>query len=602
MKRFIINIIISLLIVSLITCTQTNDTKKSPKKDNKETKSDKAKKAFETLSKSKEGETDVEHMRKNKIIDVQALNPATQVSVNDFKVNITQIDNSKFPEVTLAVSITDKDGNPLLVKPDLFYIEENGVTIPKDNIVSIIQKKDTEKKSNYTPLNVLLAIDKSGSMVGNTNKEDQQPLAYAKKAAIEFINQAKKEDIIKVFAFSGDIYPLGINKDAIQGIEKLKPSGDTVLYGVLYESVKELQKGGGVKAVILLTDGRNDTRGTVNPQLRKITLRDGINAADKLAIPVYTIGFGQGADESILKEIALRTHAKYFQTGDKEQISNIYKLIREIISTQYIITYRSKSIQPVTDVKIEIGKFYDRREFTTPEHVIKREKKLREEIQIVKDRQKELDKQEKEIKDKISNLKEQEQSIALIKAKLKEQETTIEAKIKELNQKEKELNNYDERIRKLEAQLKKEEVNLSNLKTDLDSQSATMDEKSKRLNQLEKDQANKEKSLETKDSEITKRQDALEKELNDYKSARAKLTQQQTELENNQASLNKEIKENKTLKDQLNNEKQNLEKEKERLGELKNRLDSIIINIQNKYKKSLDEATDQKKELDKIKP
>jgi len=43
-------------------------------------------------------------------------------------VHITQVDNSKFPQVTVYVSATDAKGEPLAVNPDQLQISENGVS------------------------------------------------------------------------------------------------------------------------------------------------------------------------------------------------------------------------------------------------------------------------------------------------------------------------------------------------------------------------------------------------------------------------------------------------------------------------------------------
>ena len=43
------------------------------------------------------------------------------------QVRITQVDNSKFPQVTVYVSVTDANGEPLAVDPSQIQISENGV-------------------------------------------------------------------------------------------------------------------------------------------------------------------------------------------------------------------------------------------------------------------------------------------------------------------------------------------------------------------------------------------------------------------------------------------------------------------------------------------
>ncbi|MDH4129805.1 MAG: VWA domain-containing protein, partial [Spirochaetota bacterium] len=436
-----------------------------------------SKEKFEKLATEKKNEkTDLEYIKKHGIIktDVQATNPITQVAVRDFKVSISQIDNSKFPEVTLLVSVTDTDGNPLVVNKDFFNIEENGFKIPKSNIISIVQKKDVDKKSVSRPLNILLAIDKSGSMQGNAKDIGNQPLTFAKDAAIEFIRQAQKNDTVQVIAFDGDIHRLGTNEFAVRRIKSLQPKGSTALYGVLLSSVKELQMGGGIKSVILLTDGRNDTRGTINLELKSVTLEMGLHAADQLAIPVFTIGFGSKADDETLKEIARRTHALYFKTAKKEEILLLYKQIREIINTQYLITYRSESLQEVTDVKVELGRFVDRRTFTTPSFVVNREKKVREDIAIINQEKNRLEQFEKDLNDKAANLKKSQVIFDEEKIALKEQENKLNSEMTKIKLRESELNSFETRVKELESKIKEEKMRLDKVKQSLDSKEASL--------------------------------------------------------------------------------------------------------------------------------
>ncbi len=49
-------------------------------------------------------------------------------------VRITQVDTSRFPIVTVYISVTDAQGEPLPVNPDQLVLAENGVPISPDSI------------------------------------------------------------------------------------------------------------------------------------------------------------------------------------------------------------------------------------------------------------------------------------------------------------------------------------------------------------------------------------------------------------------------------------------------------------------------------------
>ena len=589
--------LIWMLFIVLASC----NFKSEPPKETKPT----AKQAFDQLKKEKDQKTtDLEFIKKEGIIktDVVATNPSTLVEVRDFNVNISQIDNSKFPEVTLLVSVTDKKGNPLKVNPDFFTIEENGFPVPKKNFLSVILKKDSKKKIAKKPLSILLAIDKSGSMGGGIKKKENQPMTYAKNAAVEFIKQAKEKDLVKVIAFDGDIHPLGANERAVPRIEQLQPTGSTALYGVLLSAVKELQMGGGIKAVILLTDGRNDTRGTINQSLKSITLRMGLTAADQLAIPVFTIGFGERADVATLETIAKRTHALFFKTAKKEEITKLYSLIREIINTQYLITYRSESLQEVTDVKVELGRFVDRREFTTPAHVVKREKKLREDIRVVKDRENELSKLEGELTAKQTFLTKREKDLEDRRVRLKDERIKVERDKLSLEKKEAELKDFEGRMTKLKTKLDAEEKALTKLRQELTGRQASLDEEESRVKELSRANSTRAASLERKGEALAASQKRLEKQLEDLRVSRAKLNELQISLENKEARLKRDLNENTELKTLLTKQKLAINTEKKSLDKLRKRLDKLLKKVREKYNDELKLIEGHKSELDTIQP
>ena len=54
----------------------------------------------------------------------------------DIDINITQVDKSKFPQVTVYVSLTDEAGEPVAIHPGGIEIKEDGRVIEPDQILS----------------------------------------------------------------------------------------------------------------------------------------------------------------------------------------------------------------------------------------------------------------------------------------------------------------------------------------------------------------------------------------------------------------------------------------------------------------------------------
>ena len=97
------------------------------------------------------------------------------------QIRITQVDNSKFPNVTVYVSVTNAAGEPVGVDPSTIQIFEDGQLMqPVD-----IQGGGETVGEEPIPVTTMLVMDISGSM----DKNDK--LAAAKEAAKSYVNQMR---------------------------------------------------------------------------------------------------------------------------------------------------------------------------------------------------------------------------------------------------------------------------------------------------------------------------------------------------------------------------------------------------------------------------
>ncbi len=53
----------------------------------------------------------------------------TEINTNGVQAHITQVDNSQFPSVTVYVSVTDGNGDPVAVRPSQIVLDEDGQRI-----------------------------------------------------------------------------------------------------------------------------------------------------------------------------------------------------------------------------------------------------------------------------------------------------------------------------------------------------------------------------------------------------------------------------------------------------------------------------------------
>lgn len=510
-------------------------------------------------------------------------------------VNINSIDNKNYPVITLYVSVTDKDGAPLEVEDiNEFYIEENGEPLPSSRIVSVVQQKNTDLT---TPVNMILAIDKSGSMADDGERRnvpvEEQPLTFAKDAAISFIRGIGEADTVQCIAFDGDLHPLGTNADAIESIQGLQPLGATALYGALYNSVMEVQDKPGIRSVILMTDGKNDIGVSTMDWLKDITLQEGITLADEASVPVFTIAFGEGADRQILQRIAEDTHATYFETGNKEELTELYENIRQIINNQYVITYQTTNLN-MSDVYVEFGLGHDSR-VISHEGVAGRERML----QMV-EQQEQLDQLKSELEREQERLDTERQELVEWETRLQEREEELQQRQVDMSARREELQSWENRLNATEVELL--EMDQDNLRRDqelaalnrqlneranqLDQQAAQLQQQAELLDSKENDinreaqrLATLETNLNTREQEMTQRNTELTRLQNQLTAKQTELNQLETRLGRIQAGLTQKESELNQLQAELNQRQLSLEQLQTSLNTQKQELDALSASL-----------------------
>src|SRR3989304_519650 len=261
---------------------------------------------------------------------------STFLAQSNTQVRITQVDNSKFPTVTVYVSVTNSAGEPVGVDPATIQISENG---EKMQIVDA-RGGGQGGQGVAEPLTTMLVIDISGSMDKN-NK-----LTAAKDAAKAYVNQMRAGDQAGLMAFDTKTYyvqPVTTDTAALtSAIDELKTGGDTAMFDALVEAEKNLSSIPGRKAIIVLADGLdNHSQNTVDSVIKQI---------GPSGLTISTVGFGDastasqsGLDEAALKSLAERSGGLYSFAADSQSLSALYQQLGRTLQSEYAITYVSPS-------------------------------------------------------------------------------------------------------------------------------------------------------------------------------------------------------------------------------------------------------------------
>jgi Ca-activated chloride channel homolog len=248
------------------------------------------------------------------------------------QVHITQLDTSKFPQVTLYVSVTNAAGEPVPVNPNQILVSENG---------KVMQPSQVKGSGDIGPLTTMLVVDVSGSMF------DSGKLTAAKAAAIAYIEQMRPGDQAGLLTFNTTVtynQPITADRNAlITTIENLDTRGDTSMFDALDQASRLLGPISGRKAIIVLTDGL-DNRSKTSPD-------EVIQAIGASGLSISTIGLGDpaklginsGLDESILQSLATRAGGVYGYANDPNALKGLYEKYGRALQSEYLITYSSIS-------------------------------------------------------------------------------------------------------------------------------------------------------------------------------------------------------------------------------------------------------------------
>lgn len=213
------------------------------------------------------------------------------------------------------------------------------------------QLVDIHSTVNVEGIDIMLAIDISGSMEMRDDKDDERSrVEIAKAEAIRFIEK-RTNDAIGLVLFAHDAVsrsPLTHDKKMLRHLVEqlhvglIEPRA-TVLSTAIISAINRLKNSKAKsKIIIVLTDGE--------PSENDIPAPIAIEAAKKLDIKIYTIGIGSdkpmfiqtlygimqspGVNAPLLKKIAQETGGQFFMAKNAKDMRMIYDTIDALEKTE----------------------------------------------------------------------------------------------------------------------------------------------------------------------------------------------------------------------------------------------------------------------------
>ncbi len=237
--------------------------------------------------------------------------------------------------VELYVSVLQRDGSFARgLGADDFEVREGGVE----------QRLERFDLVDDLPIHVAVVLDNSASMRG--------ALEEARRAVLSFFSEAltpqDRAAVITFNRFPNLVVPLTNDLRRLGGgLAGLSAEGQTSLYDSVVFGLYYLSGVSGQRAILLLSDGRDETS--------EFSFERTLEYARRAGVTIYTIGLGlpDGKARGRLVALARETGGTSHFIGGVGELEAIYRQIQVDLRAQYLLAYqssdtsRSDSFRPV---------------------------------------------------------------------------------------------------------------------------------------------------------------------------------------------------------------------------------------------------------------
>lgn len=276
----------------------------------------------------------------------------------NINIEVRQVDNSNFPEMTLYTSITDSNGEVVknLAKKD-FDIQE----IDKQGNVIEASIEDMYQVLNEDKISIELVMDASGSM------DSDSKMNQAKNAANSLVNNMnlKSGDQIEVISFDDFVYlQQSFTSQSTQltsAIDGIETGNSTALFDGIYAGLYQTNLQSGAKCVIAFTDGEENAS--------SYSFNDVVSMAQNTGIPVFIIGIGSEyeIDEYQLEDLASQCSGKYYSANNdnlESILEDIYMSIYKEQQNYYVVKYKTTNTSDRNEFRDVVLQTSETSEFT----------------------------------------------------------------------------------------------------------------------------------------------------------------------------------------------------------------------------------------------
>ncbi len=225
----------------------------------------------------------------------------------------------------LEFSVTDANGAYVDISANDLIVKEDGVD----------QKVETFHEA-AAPVSIVLALDASGSM-----RKSAENVAAAART---FVEALRPEDKLELLFFSDGVLVAHdfatSRQESLDAINAYKPNGGTALYDALAGALSALKTVEGRRAVVVMTDGRDENNPGTAPGSRH-TLEDVFEIAKAVDATILPIGLGANVDRAGLERLAAMSGGVADFPAEVSQLQAQFARTIENLRRRYVVGYTS---------------------------------------------------------------------------------------------------------------------------------------------------------------------------------------------------------------------------------------------------------------------
>jgi Ca-activated chloride channel homolog len=230
--------------------------------------------------------------------------------------------------VELYTNVVDRAGKPVEgIAAQDFQVFEDGVRQPVRQV----------ERVEDTPLRLVTLIDNSASMLPR--------LEPTRTAALQFLRSTlRSRDEAAVITFNrSPRIAVGLTsslKTLEDGLSSLTADDETSLYDSLIFALNYLGGAKGQRAVVLLSDGEDNTS--------SFHFEDTLESARRAGVAIYAIGIDlpkEGASGQLAR-LAAETGGRSFFVRGTDELGGVYQQIQRDLRSRYRISYQSSNTRP----------------------------------------------------------------------------------------------------------------------------------------------------------------------------------------------------------------------------------------------------------------